>query len=690
MSGIRSPASPCPAPRWIACAIALLLSCGGGARSVAAAGSADSLPGSKPQASLGPGLKRPPLDPPLVITGGFGDYRVGHFHAGFDLSTGGRVGRAVHAPESGWIERVRSSGAGYGRSLYLRTSDGRTLQLGHLDAFAEPLAGYVRRAQESSGQYEQDLWPSPNEFPVHAGDVLAWSGESGAGGPHLHFEIRRGDFALHPQRAGLAVPEARPPGLPRLTLEPLDDSSSVAGGSGPYTFAPGRADTVRAVGRLRAIVDARGGTWRGVDRRVPWSAGLEWAGRRTECRFDSVSWATDMREGDYVHDAGRVIGEKGLVLWAPSGFRPRVLHADAPPDEDAGTILVRPGEPPRTLHLWALDANGKTIRRSVVLRPGAAPHAASAGWWSGETPWSGGAVDIVSLPGGFLRWSVPASRAPGGVELQVGPVSRRATRTGDRWSATFALPGTERGKVAPLALAMRGTAPGATGQERGGVVRAMRVSPADSSELSDETGRFRVRIPVGALFEDALVFAYPGSASGEKGLIPVGASWSVEPATLPLRLPVQLRLELPPGESADRVGLCRGDSRGWQWIGATIDSVSRVAIGESRELGRFALLRDDLAPRVVLLGPAPPSGGRPYSRWAVEASVVEEGSGVDARASWLEVDGVRVPTEWDPEAGRLRWRPVRPAKPGLHRVVIVATDRAGNVARGSGSFRVKP
>jgi murein DD-endopeptidase MepM/ murein hydrolase activator NlpD len=100
-----------------------------------------------------------PLAPPLSLNGGFGEYRSNHFHAGLDLGTGGEVGRPVLAPLSGWIERVRASGAGYGRSLYLHGEDGRLLVLGHLDAYAAPVAAYVAAAQESTGQYEVDLWP---------------------------------------------------------------------------------------------------------------------------------------------------------------------------------------------------------------------------------------------------------------------------------------------------------------------------------------------------------------------------------------------------------------------------------------------------------------------------------------------------------------------------------------------------
>ena len=58
--------------------------------------------------------KRPfePLEPPLVLNGGFGEYRSNHFHAGLDLGTGARVGRPVYAPADGWIERVRAGTLG--------------------------------------------------------------------------------------------------------------------------------------------------------------------------------------------------------------------------------------------------------------------------------------------------------------------------------------------------------------------------------------------------------------------------------------------------------------------------------------------------------------------------------------------------------------------------------------------------
>src|SRR5262245_23932263 len=196
-----------------------------------------------------------PLMPPLSLNGGFGEYRSNHFHGGLDLGTGGDVGRPVLAPLTGWIERVRASGSGYGRSLYLHGEDGRLLVFGHLDAYAEPLASYVAAAQESTGQYEQDLWPEAGRFKVPAGPRIAWTGESGAGGPHLHIEIRRGDMAYDPLRAGLALADTSAPTLASVTFEPLDETSFVERSAAPVTVKLGvQPATVTMIGRVRAVV----------------------------------------------------------------------------------------------------------------------------------------------------------------------------------------------------------------------------------------------------------------------------------------------------------------------------------------------------------------------------------------------------------------------------------------------------
>jgi len=620
------------------------------------------------------------------VAGGFCEYRQGHFHAGFDLSTGRHVGRPVLAPLPGSVERVRASGVGYGRSVYLRADDGRLLVFGHLDAYVEPLASYMRAAQDSAGVYEQDLWPAAGRFRFRAGEVLAWSGESGSGGPHLHFEIRRGDMAYHPQRAGLVVRDTSPPSLRELTLEPLDSDSWVAGSAGPRTFRFDRPETLDVLGRVRAVVGARDGIWSGVDRMVPWEIGMEWAGERVMCRFDSVSWATDMEQGDLVYDAGRVLDSKGIVLWARAGFRPRAIITDAPRTVEAGTIHVRRGDPPRLLTVWARDVSGGRCERQVWLRPSREDHLeASTPLERPSEPFGDPPLVFAALPGCAVRLTLPASRAPGEVRFDWGARSRRVSRSDDGWSAVFRAGARDSGGVGIGWSAASHTGP----QLRRGMVQAWHGSPAQPLELRERSGARSVQIPAGALFEDAtlVAFAIPLEPAGE--LEPLGDAWRVEPERLPLERAVLVSAPVAPGTALRGVGLYRRSEGEWQWLGAAEDSTAHALSATSRQLGAFALFRDTRAPRVTRFTVARDSSALPYSRWALEATLDENGSGVSARDSWIEVDGHRVPTEWDPEAGCLRWRPAVPPAAGGHHARIVAADRAGNVTSQAADFSVQ-
>ena len=628
-------------------------------------------------------LARAPLTPPLVVTGGFGEYRVGHFHAAFDFGTAGVVGKPVFAPLAGHVERIRGSGVGYGRSLYLRARDGRLLQFGHLDAFAEPMASYVRAAQDSSGQYEQDLWPEASRFPIRVGQRIAWTGESGAGGPHMHFEIRRGDMAYQPQRAGLTIRDERGPSIASLTLEPLDNTSYVDGSAGPVTRRFGaRAETLSVIGRVRAVVGARDGTWRGVDRMVPWITRVEWGTSWVECRMDSISWATDMSEGDEVYDAGRVIGEKGLVLWASRSFRPRFIRTNLPID-------VRPGDPPLALELVALDVAGHVARGTVVLRP-ARPGPDTTRTLVLKNPRTGDdRFEFAALPKGYLRVMYRGARAgTRGVRIGVRGISGPDGMDGGRpWKPATAGPeGWTTVLHGPWAgrLVVEGReATGRTATDEGPTFRATQTASDDR----DTSHAFVWRIPQEARFDSALVIVRDAPEKGgavlssEAELLSGRTLGYLGPESEPLRGPAKLGLRASEGEHE---AIYRHDEDGWSWVGNQREG-NRYQL-ESRRLGWFAEFEDTLGPRIQLRAPARRVASGPYNRWGVEATIVERGSGVDARASYFVVDGKKVAAEWDPEAQVLRWRPLAPPKPGGHRYDVVAADRAGNLSVRSGTF----
>lgn len=194
--------------------------------------------------ALLPGLARAegptyhwPLDARPALTSTFGEYRNGRFHAGIDLKTWGQEGFPARAVDDASVVRVRTSPWGYGRAVYLKLRDGRTALYAHLSAFAPPIAERVEAEQERRGAYSVDLFLKEGEIPIKRGQIVGFSGSSGVGMPHLHFELR--DEAERPVNAlehGFSVADSIPPTIRALALIPLDASALVNGGRDPYPF----------------------------------------------------------------------------------------------------------------------------------------------------------------------------------------------------------------------------------------------------------------------------------------------------------------------------------------------------------------------------------------------------------------------------------------------------------------------
>lgn len=180
----------------------------------------------------------PPLPPPLRLTGTFGEHRSGHLHAGIDLSTGGRIGMPVLAVADGSIVRMRAGSFGYGRALYLQTDAGPLAVYGHLERFAPALEDELHRRQAAQGEFEIDCAIARGAFRFACGETLAISGATGAGPPHLHFELRDGDVPVNPLICGLAVPDLAGPEVGPVALHALDAQAAVAGGASFVLASP--------------------------------------------------------------------------------------------------------------------------------------------------------------------------------------------------------------------------------------------------------------------------------------------------------------------------------------------------------------------------------------------------------------------------------------------------------------------
>lgn len=202
-----------------------------------------------------------------VLTSSFGEYRPSHFHAGVDFSTGGKTGYRVYAVADGEIYRLRHTKRGYGRALYIRHANGFVSLYAHLSSFnnALGLEDFVRRRAPRFGQYAGDIYLS-KPVPVKKGDKIGLSGETGAGLPHLHFEIRDADNnPVNPCSAGLLIKDVSPPVIEAIVFEPLDHLSAVNGGRDHLTMPVrgGVPDTVIVRGKIRCRLQAYDGGTRG-------------------------------------------------------------------------------------------------------------------------------------------------------------------------------------------------------------------------------------------------------------------------------------------------------------------------------------------------------------------------------------------------------------------------------------------
>lgn len=176
-----------------------------------------------------------PLPNDYGITSHFGDFRPFRFHFGVDFSTNQEVGLPVRVWKKGVIYRVRVDRRGYGRAIYVLHPDGLTTVYAHLQRFASPLEELVHNIREESGEWYIGDFNPDTPVPVENGEIIGYSGETGEGMPHLHFEVRDANQRpLNPMGLALDdISDQHAPVVQGLIWVPADEESTVNGALGP-------------------------------------------------------------------------------------------------------------------------------------------------------------------------------------------------------------------------------------------------------------------------------------------------------------------------------------------------------------------------------------------------------------------------------------------------------------------------
>jgi hypothetical protein len=635
-----------------------------------------------------------PLAEPPALTSTFGEFRANHFHGGIDLSTSQRNGLEIRAIADGTVIRVRASGVGYGRAVYQLLDDGNTAVYAHLDGFAPDLAAWVAAVQESTASYEQDLEPPANRFRYRRGEVIAYSGESGAGPPHLHIEVRTGVTAINPLRHGLPVADGVAPLIRALWVYPAKASSRVEGRAAPLRLpvervAAGRYRVnrqVRVSGEIRAALEAQD---RSPARSTP--LGLYEVGALIDsnevflARLDSVSWLKT-REVKVVFDP-RVRAEgtrRAYSLTPPAGLETGVVRWASRGWALAGGV--------HDLEAWAEDAAGNRSRLTAKLEWMPEGETPPGGWRAGRRKKPSG-IEVGFFPGAVTA-RVP-TRA--GAWLVTEPPLPPATLEGEvsETERIWELPAGRAGRLELAWLAAPGGADSSAAAPETLGVRSFvlgQVEPGRHHTLASPGGEFAVDAGEGTAFEThpLALEVRPPSAAGVNftwGAVR-SAVFRLLPGGLPLKGTLEVRLQIADGVPTDRVGLFLLSAGDASFVGGLSDDGGRVVSGHVRSLGSFAAISDTLAPTIArgrLRYPRRQGIGTAEFelRWIVR----DRGSGIGTRNLTLWVDDKRVPVEYDADARSAVWRPFRPPATGLHRYRLQVEDRLGNRTTREGSFR---
>jgi hypothetical protein len=603
-----------------------------------------------------------PLDLPRQLTSSFAEFRAGRFHAGIDLRA--PVGQPVYAAANGYISRVRCSPWGYGKAVYLQFKDGNSAIYAHLSDYDDALRQYVRKAQHAAKNYSVDLTPDRALFPVRAGDLIARSGQTGIGAPHLHYELR--DPALspvNPRLLGLTWPDQSKPVIRKLLVAPAGPESRVNGdllpallavqpaGEGRYQAAP-----VRARGRIGFGVDvldpAAGGSKLGIHRIIVRHGDTE----LFRLQHDLLSYANHRNAEVAYHPY--LLGQGQLLsLWRWPG---NVCASYARSKGDGW---------------WAVPADAVEIEievadfndNAVVLTVPIQPEAETAKKPPVPGPAAQGAAEL-DCHGNYLALTMrftaaepepPAVTIESGADLVIPPVVRIDAKT---FRAGF-VPNTSGEYV------FQATHPRLKPFARS-IHAVRRGDAARNIDLGGVTLHTVPRAPYGWLFARAFTVTEKTPADLKRLSDPV----RVWPEQMPLDELVELSFPTPTGlDRPERAHVYRKSGSAWTRQDTTRTAATfKIA---TRKFGTYAILQDDVPPAIAKISIA--DGAQTASkRPPLHASVSDTGSGITNVE--INCDGAWLLTAYDPEHYRMEWEADEDLPPGPRKITFQATDAAGN------------
>jgi hypothetical protein len=657
---------------------------------------------------------------PLVnvpnLSSSFGEHRNGHLHAGIDIRTGGQDGVACPAVGDGYIYRIRASAYGYGKALYLRLKNGETAVYAHLSEFSPPIEDWVYQEQVRQGNYQVNLFPDSGQFPVREGDIIAYSGSTGAGAPHLHFEIRdKLEKPMNPLKTGWSLPDDIHPVIDQVVWIPLGENGRINGGAFPHEVTADKLgegrficrDTVSLAGQVgiaARIYDRHNGR---SGRLAPYRVQLFIDGeRRAQLDMDSFSFKQGVQV-DLIYEMERVLSRReyfftlferqGETVWDrwfvnagvidPSLDRSTAstIHANQRGEETA----AGPAGPTfHTAEIHAVDCFGNSSVLSVIFSSGEAEseQRTSAVGDSTNNPLQG-------LPAIYLFDDLISVRTD---LLDDEGLSRLSAAYGDlhedgwrdirhghkmQFTATSAAFDTCLIVLPPSPAA--GTHPLYLIPVQGDTIEQLHITELDAV----------VGVPGRALYGHGFISLAQWDAGNKQGNTQKELrlqSKIIQIGPLSLAMRSFLELSFLAGEPwSEKEGIYQLNEKKGKWALRPTLTTDTTISAHIRRPGIYAVLSDRTPPRIgtpQLTKHRMYADGRTFPEIVI--SLVDEGAGLDDGNTEILLDGERQIARWDGFSKKVFVLLRKQNIIGTHGLTVIALDRAGNESQLQSSLTI--
>lgn len=579
-----------------------------------------------------------PTDASPFLTSTFGETRSAHFHSGLDIKTWGREGYKVFASKDGVVYRLGVSVEGYGKVIYLKHADGTSTVYAHLQRFNTELQSYIDSLRLKDFSFEIDVQVDNEGLYVKQGAVIGYTGSTGVGPPHLHFEIRDpSGIPINALSTNLAVEDSIPPTLSALIAVPLSKETTIRGSKYPQTYYPSKTDngeidfgTIQASGPIGLMISTFDEAEGVTNKYAVFELLLS---QETDTLFYQQLDQFSFDEADLMFNdrfpAFGVSRRSYQVLFQKEGPKNPFYKSVTPessiiPDTSTTHYTITATDYYGNATLASVRVNGsytdpsgkKELRNEAIQN------------WYWENDWAFTGEEVISLkdPSLGIAWNQELNQ-------------QLFTFNDNEYLWT-------------------------------------RVQPDKNLTFSDPSGNLKLQFLKNTFFDTLTVSVGTGTLDGHHYL-------NIQPGMIPARAEFKIEYYLEDYFDPDsRYQLFRIDRARDEIKYVDSKQIGRTIHGYPSALGEFLIMKDNDPPKIDF----PKIIETPYRKWLVHIPIEDSLSGIDFESTTIFVNGIQGIAEYDNEEDLLIYYHPSfvPKKENL--VTITTSDRAGNTI--TESFRV--